>query len=181
MNFKKLSPWNWFKNENETERRALPIETADRYDYPMDIMQREINRMFAGFPRGFNFPSFNLPEITGMSDFVLRPKVDIAETDTEYTICVEIPGVDQDNVQLTVDDGTLTIKGEKRQEIEKNDKNFHRVERSYGSFQRVISLPVDALEDKVEAKFKRGVLTISLPRDVDKKPPTKRIQIEAAD
>ena len=94
---------------------------------------------------------------------------------------MEIPGIDKDNVHLTVDNGTLTIKGEIHQEKEENDKSFHRVERSYGSFQRVISLSLDAVEDNVEAKFKRGVLTITLPRDIAKKLPTTRITIDATD
>lgn len=104
----------------------------------------------------------------------------LSATDTEYTVTAEIPGVDDKDVKLEIVDDTLTIRGEKKQEKEEKEKNYYRLERSYGSFQRVLSLPDDVDQDGVKANFKKGVLTITLPRKALPKPEAKRIEIKAA-
>ncbi len=88
------------------------------------------------------------------------------ESDKEYTITMEVPGVEEENVNLELANRTLTIRGDKKKETTEENKNFHCIERSYGSFQRVLSLPNDAEEDGIEATFKNGVLTITLPRNL---------------
>jgi HSP20 family protein len=90
---------------------------------------------------------------------------------------VEVPGVDEKDIELTIADGTLLIRGEKRYEKEDHDKQYHRVERSYGAFQRMLSLPTDADESKIAAKFKNGVLTVTIAKNPDTKPPVRRIAI----
>src|SRR5438876_5688337 len=97
-------------------------------------------------------------EALTVADWV--PMVDIAEDDKEYLIKAEIPEVDKKDVKVTVQDGVLTIQGERKQEKEEKDKRFHRVERSYGTFVRTFSLPEDVAEDRMKAEFKDGVLLI---------------------
>ena len=126
--------------------------------WPSDLfgIQREMNRMFDGFFRG-----------TGDEDYTLSswtPAVDIAEHDDEYLVKVELPGVNKDEVKLTLENNILTIRGEKKQEKETKKENYHRVERSYGSFQRSFTLPAAVKADKIDASYKDGILTVSLPK-----------------
>lgn len=92
------------------------------------------------------------------------PPVDLSETKELLTVKIELPGLEKKDIDLSVDNGLLTIKGEKKEEKEETDKHFHRIERSYGSFARTIALPVDVKEDKVDATFKDGILTVTLPK-----------------
>ena len=92
------------------------------------------------------------------------PQVDVTETDKEVKVCAEIPGVDAKDIDVSVEDGTLTIRGEKKYEREENEKGQYRMERSYGSFERVIALPTEVDESKAKAEFKKGVLRLTLPK-----------------
>ena len=98
------------------------------------------------------------------------PTVDIAETENGYEIRAELPGVSEDNVNVSVTDNLLTVKGEKRQEAETEGKNYHRVERRYGSFQRRFTLPSEVATDDIKAEFTDGVLTLSIPKPETVKP-----------
>jgi HSP20 family protein len=91
-------------------------------------------------------------------------------------IKAELPGLDKKDIKLTLSDGLLTIAGERKQEKETKGKNYHRVESSYGSFQRTINLPVPVQADKIKADYKRGVLEITLPKAEEAK--TREIQID---
>ena len=93
-----------------------------------------------------------------------NPSIDIAETDNDIIVKAEIPGVDPKNIDISIVDDTLTIKGEKKEEKEDKGKSYHRVERSYGSFARTITLPAHVKTDEVEAKNHQGVLEITLPK-----------------
>ncbi len=106
------------------------------------------------------------------------PSVDISETDGEYQIKAEIPDVKKEDVKVTVEDGVLTIQGERKHEKEEKGKKFHRIERSYGSFVRTFSLPDVIDEDKVKAEFKDGVLNLHLPKSEKAKP--KAIEVKVA-
>ena len=98
-------------------------------------------------------------------------------TEQEYLLTVEIPGVNEKDVAVDISGNTMTIKGEKKQEKEEKDKNYYRIERSYGSFQRVLSLPEDVNQEGVKAGFKNGVLSITMPRKALPKGEVKQIQI----
>jgi HSP20 family protein len=132
-------------------------------------LQREINRMFDRFFRGFE-------EEEERAISTWRPVVDISETDDEYIVRAEIPGVSKDDIKVTIRDNMLTISGEKKQEKETKNENFHRVERVYGSFTRTFTLPGAVKVDKVEATFKDGVLTIKLPKVEEAK--SKEIEVK---
>ena len=98
------------------------------------------------------------------------PTVDISETENGYEIRAELPGVSEDDVNVSVTDNVLTVKGEKRQEAETEGKNYRRVERRYGSFQRRFTLPSEVETDDIKAEFNGGVLTLSIPKPEAVKP-----------
>ena len=170
-----LTPWNWFKKEEETKHVPVHV-TREGRDYPIDRLHHEMNQLFDGFFRGFPLSPFS----GGLKDFwqgMMRPSVDISEGSNNYTITVEVPGVEEKDMELTIGDGTLTILGEKRHEQEIQENQYHRVERSYGSFQRVISLPDNANEQEVNAQFKHGVLTITVGKTSQVKSRGRKIVI----
>jgi HSP20 family protein len=105
------------------------------------------------------------------------PTVDISETDGEYQIKAEIPDVKKEDVKVTLEDGVLTIQGERKQEKEEKGKKYHRVERSYGSFVRSFSLPDVIDEEKVKAEFKDGVLSLHLPKSEKAKPKAIEVKV----
>ncbi len=106
------------------------------------------------------------------------PAVDIQEMETEYLVKAELPEVKREDVKVTVENGVLTIGGERKQEKEEKGKKFHRVERSYGTFLRTFTVPLDAEENKVAADFKDGILRVHLPKT--EKPRPKAIEVKVA-
>jgi HSP20 family protein len=105
------------------------------------------------------------------------PVVDIVEDDKEYLVKAELPEVTRDNVHVTVENGRLILKGERRFEKEESGKKYHRVERSYGTFLRSFNLPENADAEKVEAEFKDGVLFVHLPKLEKAKPREIEVKI----
>lgn len=106
------------------------------------------------------------------------PAVDILEADEHIEIRAEIPGLSDQDVQVSVTDDVLTLRGEKTQENEAEHKKYHRVERSYGRFQRSFTLPANLNSGAIEAKFTNGVLTVSIPKVEAVKPKTVQINVE---
>ncbi|MBI3222397.1 MAG: Hsp20/alpha crystallin family protein [Nitrosomonadales bacterium] len=105
------------------------------------------------------------------------PSVDISETDAAYLIKGEIPGVNKEDVKVTIQDGMLTIQGERKQEKEEKGKKFHRVECSYGSFVRSFRVPDDADDSNVKAEFKDGMLNVTLPKSAKVKPKAINVSV----
>ena len=187
MELKKLAPWNWFKNEEEVNH-AVPVKHGDkaplypgRHHDPMLQIHRDIDHLFDQFFRGWGFP-----QAGGFGRFVdfgadtlFRPKVDLSAEEKQYLLTVEIPGVSEKDVTVDISNNTMTIKGEKKQEKEEKDKNYYRIERSYGSFQRVLSLPDDVDQDTIKASFKNGVLSITMPRKALPAGEVKKVEITA--
>lgn len=122
-----------------------------------DITAR-LNRIFGRAPSRTDPTS----DMLTVADWM--PSVDISETDTEYAIKGELPGVRKEDVSVTVQNGMLTIQGERRHEAEEKGKKYHRVECCYGSFMRSFRVPDDADEGKVKAEFKDGMLNITMPK-----------------
>ncbi len=183
FDLKKWVPWNWFKKEQDAQQGAgnvlaakasLPM-SAPSLD-PLLQLHREMDRLFDEAFRGLgmHWPRLSLPTAASGWAGLLRPALDIQETDQQYRITLEAPGVDEKDIQLTLDDGVLWIRGEKRQEQEYKEGQYHRVERSYGSFQRVLNLPEDADQDTIKATFKNGVLAITIGRRAPPASPSGR-------
>ena len=108
------------------------------------------------------------------------PTVDISETDKAYEITAELPGMDEKNVEVKLANGLLTIKGEKQDEKEEKKKDYHMRERSYGSFERSFQVPDGVDADKIEANFKKGVLTVILPKSAEAQKAEKKITVKSA-
>lgn len=104
------------------------------------------------------------------SDKVWAPSVDIVETEDNYKLKAEIPGMNKDDIKISFEDHVLTLSGERKNESEENEKNLHRVERFYGKFQRSFHLPEGIKTDDISAKYKDGVLTIDVPKAEEVKP-----------
>ena len=105
------------------------------------------------------------------------PALNLSETENEYEVTLELPGIEREHVNVEIKEGDLWISGEKHEEREEKEKTFHRVERRHGEFRRLVHLPGAVKEDTVEAKFTDGVLTITVPKSEEAKP--KRIPVNA--
>lgn len=184
MDIKKLAPWNWFQHEGE-KSTLLPDKVSRFGSQPErsfnDPFQRldAIDRIFdeAQGESRWALPALNhlLTPLAG-SDMV-KPYMNIGANDKEYTITVEVPGVREKDIALELSGNCLVIKGEKKQESEDRKKNYYRMECSYGSFRRTLTLPEDAVDEKIDATFKDGVLTISIPRKDRPSKESRKIQI----
>ncbi|MEW6686451.1 MAG: Hsp20/alpha crystallin family protein [Candidatus Edwardsbacteria bacterium] len=117
-----------------------------------------------------------LPARKTLAQELWAPLVDMEETKDEVIVKAEIPGMKKEEIKISVSRNTLAITGERRHEAETKDKTFHRIERSYGKFQRIISLPAGVVSGKAKATYEGGVLTIKLPKSEEAKP--KEIAIE---
>lgn len=106
--------------------------------------------------------------------------MDVTETDKAYEIAAELPGMSDKNVEVKLADGVLTIKGEKQEEKEEKKKDYYLHERSFGSFQRAFQVPDGVDADKIEASFKNGVLTVTLPKSAQAQKTAKKIDVKAA-
>ena len=107
-----------------------------------------------------------------------RPLVDVAETEKEVRVTVELPGMDEKEIEVSLSGDLLTVQGEKRSEQEDQGKRYYRLERAYGAFHRVIPLPVEVAQDQAAAAFKDGVLSVTLPKIAEAKQQAKRIPIK---
>lgn len=135
----------------------------------LEDVSKHLNRIFGRTPAHTELGS----ELLTMADWM--PSVDITETDTAYLIKGEIPGVSKEDVKVTIEDGMITMRGERKQEKEEKDKKFHRIERSYGSFLRSFRVPDDVDESAVKAEFKDGMINVTLPKSGKSK--TKLINV----
>ncbi len=106
------------------------------------------------------------------------PSLDVAETKNEIVVKAEIPGMDPKNIDISLTDGLLSIKGEKKQEKEEKEENYHLIERSYGSFTRSIRLPNEVQSDKINASYKNGVLKVVLPKSEEAKKKEVKIKVQ---
>ena len=144
----------------------------------------EMDRLFDRFGSGFGFPSlrrmFDIEPAWRSSFSFSAPAIDMSEDDKAYKISAELPGIDAKDVDISVSGDTLLLRGEKRQEKEEKDKNYHFSERAYGSFQRAFELPASVDRDKVAADFSQGVLTITLPKRAEAQKPTKKIEVRSS-
>lgn len=169
MDMSDLIPW-------KKEKSDVQIRHEREEDALLDI-RKQMNRMFDDF---FERP-FGLSPFQGMSGALgdFAPYMDVSETDKEITISAELPGIEPEDIHITLDQNTLSIRGEKKFEKEEKRQHFYQVERSYGSFHRLIDLPSEVDEKKIDATFKRGVLKVKLPRTKKAQEEIKRITIRS--
>jgi HSP20 family protein len=126
-------------------------------------MRDQFDRMFDSLMRGWPMPWRDAPRLD-MGSFDFAPRVETAETDAAYEVTAELPGVEEKDIKVSVEDDVLTISGEKKAEREEKKKDYVMSERSYGSFKRSFTLPDNVAVDKVAARFDKGVLRVTLPK-----------------
>ena len=172
----------------------LPVKTEEKTTaptkaqtwHPFESLRREIDRLFDDFDTSawrapfrrslFNVEPFWRRELSWAG----IPAVDITETEKAYEVAAELAGMDEKNVEVKVTNGNLTIKGEKREEKEEKKKDYYLNERHFGSFERQFRVPEGVDADRIEATFKKGVLTVTLPKKPEAQKPEKKINIKAA-
>lgn len=145
----------------ETRRYLSPFRT-------LDTLRREVDRLF-------DYPVFGDSD-QAVFERVLTPAVDVYEDDSKIVLKTDLPGLEESEIDVSISRDVLTIKGEKKQEHEDKDQNWHRIERRYGSFVRTLTLPESVDADKVTAKYKNGVLEITAPKT--EKAKTKKVKVE---
>jgi len=162
--------------EKPAERAAVPAAWR-----PFESLRREVDRLFEDFDRGFwRFPSRSLFDIEPFwRRGVAAPAVDIVEREKDYQVAAELPGMEEKDIEVKVTDDVMTIKGEKKAEKEEKKKDYYLSERHYGAFQRSFSLPDGVDADKIEASFKKGVLTVTLPKKPEAIKPERKVEIKA--
>lgn len=162
---RELMPWT-----RGATRLAPRRESTDLFSQ----LHREIDQLFEDVWRGFEGPAFG-----GAGGRRMMPRIDFSETDKEVEVTAELPGLDEKDVEVTLADGVLTIKGEKKSERTEEGKDVHVSERSYGSFQRVVQLPQGVDADNVTADFSKGILTVKAPKLPELQANSKKIEIKA--
>ncbi|MBX4862283.1 Hsp20/alpha crystallin family protein [Rhizobium sophorae] len=167
MSVRDLIPWG--RNNGHQVPSLLREDDHD----PFLSLHREVNRLFDDAFRSFGS---GLPSLRGASGFGAGwPSVEISDTDKDIKVTAEVPGLEEKDIEVILDDGVLTLKGEKRSETEDKEKQFS--ERYYGRFERRIPLATEVKEDQVDATFKNGVLTVTLPKSEKAQSQVRRIAI----
>ena len=151
-------------------KKSVPVKREE--EHPLSLLRREMDSLFDNFYRGFDIEPFE----SRLGAF--SPKVDVTESDKEIKISAELPGMEEKDIDVSLQNDMLIIKGEKKEEKEDKGKDYYRMERSYGSFSRTIPLPVEVETDKVDARFKNGLLSITLPKTAKAVAETKKIAVK---
>lgn len=159
------------KNIKAYDRKDVPVRREE--EHPFALLQRDINALFDNFFKGFGLETFE------SRAGIISPRIDIIEGDREIKVSAELPGVDEKDIEVSLTKDTLTIKGEKKESREDKGKDYYRMERSYGSFTRTIPLPTEIDTEKVDAAFKKGILTITLPKTAKAVKETKKIAVKS--
>ncbi len=144
---------------------------ATRRVTPLDLLQSEVARVFDSFNGFGTWPSMFVEQ-------VFSPSMEVTETDSAIEVTAELPGMDDKDIDVSVQDGLLTIRGEKKFEKDEKKKNFRIVERSYGSFERAVALPQGVDPAKVKAHMARGVLKVEIPKPAAAKSQQVKIRAE---
>jgi HSP20 family protein len=161
-------------------KNLLPVvgrKTQSEDDQPFYSLQKEMNNLFDDFFRGFDIAPRGF-YTSGLGNFT--PSVDVKENEKEFIVLAELPGVEEKEIEVTLTNDHVTIKGEKREEKEEKGKNYYYMERSYGSFNRVIPLSAETQSDQAEASFKNGVLNITIPKSQTAKTTGIKVPIKSA-
>ncbi|WP_075880785.1 Hsp20/alpha crystallin family protein [Vreelandella massiliensis] len=162
-------PWNWLRHEEGDNKIGYsPAKYSDDEISPLLGIHKELDRWI----NRIMTPVGETP----LSQ--LSPSVDIAESENEYVVSVEVPGVEEKDIKINLEDDKLIIEGEKRHQHTSEKNQYHRVERSYGSFSRILSLPKDVRKEDIQASFLNGVLTVRIPRDMEALPNRQEIPIK---
>ncbi|HED06386.1 MAG TPA: Hsp20/alpha crystallin family protein [Ignavibacteria bacterium] len=139
-------------------------------------VERELDRLFNSFGKRFGFNDNDVNE--EYENAVWMPLTDIVETDNNYSLHLDLPGIKKDDVKISYSDGQLSISGERKQEKETKNAKYHRLERAFGKYYRTFTLPKQIMEDKIDAEFKDGQLMINIPKAEEAKPKEIPIKVK---
>lgn len=151
--------------------KRQPPDFTEQLIEPFTELRHEVDRLFDGFP--FRMPSLRLGRFAAAV-----PAIEMSETDKAYKITAELPGMEPGNVDVTFEEGMLRIAGEKKEQREENERGYRLTERSYGAFERMIALPPAADSQSIKAKFKNGLLTVTMGKVDEAKGNARRIKVE---
>ena len=167
MSVRDMIPWR------RSERAPATYRDGD----PFMALQREVNRLFDDMFRGFDVPFSRLPGLAseGGNWSAGWPNIEVSDTGKEVRVTAEVPGMEEKDIEVLLDDGALTLRGEKKSETGDKDRQFS--ERYYGRFERRINLGGEIEQDKVQASFKNGLLIVTLPKSEQAQSKAKRIAI----
>ncbi|MFT5115156.1 MAG: HSP20 family protein [Parasphingorhabdus sp.] len=163
MKLKNLKPWNWFKKEQKNEL-SDPVQPSKDHFSSNELfgkIRQDMDQIFETRLREFGLQA-SIRQPIDVALQMLSPSIDIKESRKNYVVSVEMPGVEKDRVNVSIDGNLLTIGGEKIQELKQDDEDYHHIERSFGSFQRMLDLPDNANTDQLDTSFKKGILTLKI-------------------
>ena len=166
----------------KTEATVVERPSALREWRPLENLRREMDRLFDEFDwrSPFRRSVFDMEPLWRRElTWAATPAVDIVEKDKAYEVAAELPGMDENNIEVKVANGMLTIKGEKKEEKEEKRKDYYHSERRYGSFERRFQISEGVDTSKIEASFKKGVLTVTLPKTSEAQAAEKKIAVKA--
>ena len=176
-NIRDIIPWSQRRQEPWSQsRRDVAVRREDESD-TVQALQRSIDSVFDDFWRTFNLPMLGDWGDDGLEGPVV-PRVDVRETDQEVEVVAELPGMDEGDVDVSVSQGMLTIRGEKRSEREEGDEGYVVRECSYGRVERIVPLPDGLDVDSAQATFRNGVLTVTIPKTAETQQAAKRISVQ---
>jgi HSP20 family protein len=161
-------------------KKGEAVTRAHAKENSVDVLHQRMNDLFDDFFEGFEglFPGEALLR-SGASALATSPNFEVSETDDEFRVKAELPGMDEKDIEVTLEGNELRVQGEKKHEREEKHRNYHVSEVSYGSFARSVQLPEGVDREHAKAQFKRGVLTLTLPKTEQAKAQRKRIAVEA--
>lgn len=164
LTMRDLIPWS----------RGRDVAAGRAAEHPLTAFQREFDRLFEDLWRGFDVP---MPGRGERATMMITPRIEVTENEKEIVVAAELPGLQDKDVEVTLTDNVLSIRGEKKEEKTEKEEGHTYSERSYGAFERRIPIDAEVLAEGVSARFADGVLTVTLPKHPDATPHTRRIPI----
>jgi HSP20 family protein len=166
-----------------TESKPVSPPTVMPAWRPFEGLRREVDRLFEDFTMSpfmmpFRRPAFDLEPFWQPESWVAAPAVDLIEHEKAFELTAELPGLDEKDIEVKVANGVLTIRGEKAEDKEEKNKDFHMRERRFGAFERAFRIPEMVDMDKIEATFKKGVLMVKMPKTAEAQKPVKKIAVK---
>lgn len=169
MYVREMIPWTWGRKVGRPRNRAA----AAAFPY----FDHQVSNLFDELARDFEIAPFGS---LGKKMGLFNPRLNFVENDKAFEVSVELPGINEKDIHLSLEEDTLTIQGEKKNEKKEEKNDVYRMERSYGTFQRTIALPSGVEEEKIEATFKKGVLNIILPKSEEAQKDVRQIPVKTA-
>ena len=167
----------------ESKPEAPTAATQMQMWRPFENLRREVDRLFEDFTLSpfrlpFRRPAFDIEPFWAPESWVAVPAVDFIEKDNAFEVHADLPGMDEKDIEVKVANGVMMIKGQKEESKEEKKEDYHLRERRFGSFERALRVPDTVDLDKIEASFRKGVLTVTLPKTAEAQKPVKKIEVK---